>query len=146
MIVASEYTSATLDIIGVAALGVELGSLESRTPFRQCFHHVFDPSPLGALLWGLDTVIPIRWLPLKENRLFLEATSTIRRLARGIVRDRMRDVALERDGLKEKVDRRDLLSFMLEEQEDAGVSGQQWDEEELLGHVSDEWYLRSLCY
>ncbi|KAM7194181.1 cytochrome P450 [Naviculisporaceae sp. PSN 640] len=131
--VASEYMSATLDIIGVAALGVELGSLASNTPFKQCFRHVFDPSPLGALLWGLDTIIPIRWLPFKENRLFLEATRTIRDLTAGIIRDRRRDMWLERDGLREKVERRDLLTFMLEDEIE--TPGQHWDEEELLGHM-----------
>lgn len=102
---------------------------------------MFDPSPLGALLWGLDTIIPVRWLPLEANRLFLEATSTIRRLASEIIRIRMREMCLERDGLKEKVERRDLLTFMLEEE--IGAGGQQWDEEELLGHVSRDMRVAS---
>ncbi|KAK4213163.1 cytochrome P450 [Rhypophila decipiens] len=132
--VAAEYTSTTLDIIGVAALGVELGSLESKTPFRDAYIHIFDPSPFGAILWGLSMFIPLRWLPLKENKLFLEATSTVRGLTSEIIRNRIRDMWLERDGLKKKVDRKDLLTFLLEE-DLGGASGQSWDEEELLGHM-----------
>ena len=143
--VASEYISATLDIIGVAALGVELHNLESKTSFKECFNRIFDPSTLGLVLWAISSLIPIRWLPLEENRRFEEATTTMHRLTREIIRDRIRDMQAEEDGEKEKVERQDLLTFMLEE--DIGSGQVKWSEDDLLGHVGDVFSLRYLaCY
>jgi hypothetical protein len=62
----------TLDIIGRASLGVELGSLSTGS---STFHHLYDQllnlPPIGAIIFVLNIFLPIRrWIPLKSKPRF----------------------------------------------------------------------------
>lgn len=127
----STYSSVTLDIIGVAALGIEFQNLDAPTPFHECYHRVFDPPLLGQILLTANAFVPVRWIPLEENRRFTAANAEVQRLMRQIVRQRIEDVAAGY-GSTGAGDRRDLLTYIIEE---TNATGQPWTEEELLGHV-----------
>jgi len=139
--VVSTYSSLTLDIIGIAALGIDLENLEHPSTFHECYHAVFDPPPLGQLLVFLDGFVPIRWLPLAENRRFAESNAVVRKLLRQIIRDRI--VALttpggqgekvKKEGKEEEEGYKDILSYIITET--YTPSTRPWDEEEILGHM-----------
>ncbi|KAK3316797.1 cytochrome P450 3A5 [Apodospora peruviana] len=139
--VASKYTSATLDVIGVAVLGVELDNLDTTTPFHECYGRIFDPGPIGQIMMGLNALVPVRWIPVKENRLYKEATHTIDREVRKVIRERMSEfeAGQQQNGGKGKTERRDLLTFMLEEDvigpTASGAREEGWTEKNLLDHM-----------
>lgn len=66
--VVKKFTSRTLDVIGVTALGVELRNLDAPTPFQVCYTRVFDPPPLGQILMAIDHFVPIRRIPLMTTK------------------------------------------------------------------------------
>jgi cytochrome P450 len=130
-----------LDTIGVIALGIELDTLSSTYPvgFRELYHTILNPSPMGQLVWVINSFIPIRsWLPLKANRQFVQANTDLRKMLRDIIQQRVRDLG---DGTlkKEMGESRDLLTYMLEEAEiEREKTGEQvWTEEDITGHVSN---------
>jgi cytochrome P450 len=111
-----------LDIMGVFALGVELGYLEpanntADNSFDHCYHELFEPDSWGQVLMGVNTVFPVRWLPLDANRRFKQALQTVRSQLMAIVQDRIRTVGewkaagVDSDAYKGK----DLLTFMVAE-------------------------------
>lgn len=128
----STYSSLTLDIIGIAALGVNLENLDIPTPFHEYYHQMFDPPPLGQALLALNAFIPVQWIPLQENRQFKRARDTIRKLLRGIIQQRIRDITQGNMAVDDSKGR-DLLTYMLEE---TCTMDSPWTEDELLGHVS----------
>ncbi|KAL2200646.1 cytochrome P450 [Corynascus similis CBS 632.67] len=119
----SLYSKVMLDIMGVFALGVELGNLESANSntenpsFDECYHELFEPDSWGQILMGLNAVVPVRWLPFEANRRFKRALSTLRNQLMAIIRDRIRTVGewkaagTDSDTYKGK----DLLTFMVAE-------------------------------
>lgn len=162
----STYSRLTLDIIGITALGVDLQNLNRPSTFHECYTRVFDPPPLGQVLLLLNAFIPVRWIPLRENRLFERANDEVRRLVRDIVRERIRDFNSDNnqgkhkdkeehwdESLEKEVDAlaaprcRDLLSYLVEEVYSA-KGATPWTEEEILGHASGIFLinLRFNCY
>lgn len=93
----------TLDIVGLAGLGVDFGALADPTnPLLQTYHLVFKPSrPSQArVLNMLKLVLPgwfVHALPLQRNREIEVAARTIRNVCHGLIRDK-----------KEKLARREL--------------------------------------
>ena len=130
----STYSSLTLDIIGIAALGVNLENLDTPTPFHEYYHQMFDPPPLGQALAALNAFIPVQWIPLRENRRFRRAKDMIRKLLREIIQQRIRDIAKGNEAVDDSGGR-DLLTYMLQEMRTMDAP---WTEDELLGHVSQE--------
>ncbi|KAK1753620.1 cytochrome P450 [Echria macrotheca] len=132
----STFSSITLDIIGIAALGVNLQNLETPTPFHESYTHVFDPPPLGQALLALNAFVPIRWIPLAENLQFERANAEIHRLVLKIVRDRTAKVLAGKEeggeAEKETQERRDLLTYIIEE---TYATENPWTEEEIVGHM-----------
>ncbi|KAK3339637.1 cytochrome P450 [Lasiosphaeria hispida] len=129
----STYSSLTLDIIGVAALGADLQNLDAPTPFHECYHRVFEPPLLGQALLVINAYIPVRWIPVKENRQFKSANSEVQRLTREIVRQRIKDVTgREGGGAVGNTNRRDLLTYIVEE---TYATDHPWSEDEILGHM-----------
>ena len=120
-----------MDIIGVAALGVDLENLDTPTPFHECYHQMFDPPPLGQALIALNAFIPVQWIPLQENRQFKRAHDMIRKLLCGIIRQRIQDVT-SGNKAADGSGSRDLITYMVEE---AYATDTPWTEDELLGHV-----------
>ncbi|KAK0704317.1 cytochrome p450 monooxygenase [Lasiosphaeris hirsuta] len=127
----STFTSLTLDIIGIAALGVELHNLEEPSRFHECYQQVFDPPAVGQALFVLDAIFPIRWMPIEANRQFRRATKELRGLVRDIVRQRVKDVTEGRKGISD-TGRQDILTYMIEQ---TYTTEDPWEEEELMGHI-----------
>jgi cytochrome P450 len=132
--VVKTYTSITLDIIGVAALGVDLRNLDAPTPFHECYSRVFDPPVLGQALMAIDLFVPIRWIPLEENKKYLAYSAEVHRMTLDVVRDRIRELTDEKGKLV-PTERKDLLTFLIQETYEAENP---WTEREYLGHVS--WF------
>ncbi len=89
------FTKATLDVIGVAALGIELDNLSvagSSMNFFECYHETLGLSGFGALLTFLNCFVPLRWLPIMANSRYLEATSGLKTMLRTVIQQRVRDL------------------------------------------------------
>ncbi|KAI2616877.1 cytochrome P450 [Hypoxylon sp. NC1633] len=119
--VQSIFTKATLDAIGVAALGVELENLRSeelKLDFLDCYSRMLAQPPLSALISFIHTHIPIRmFIPLEANWGFIRATRGVHSMLDRCIEDRIRDL---QSTDREKVggtESRDLLTYMIEERE-----------------------------
>ncbi len=109
------YSRATIDIIGVTTLGIDLRNLvtpDLKMDFLQCYRRMFDQDKLSALITFINMAIPIRGLLpfVKANTEFVEASQGLRKMLRQCIRDRIRDI-----NDAEKRETRDLLSYMIEE-------------------------------
>ncbi|KAH9993277.1 cytochrome P450 [Xylariaceae sp. FL0662B] len=122
--VQSIYTKATLDSIGVAALGVELENLRSeelKMDFLQCYIRMLAQSPLSALISFIHVHIPIRrFIPIEANRGFVRASRGVRIMLTRCIEDRIRDVRLADKEKAAGFESRDLLTYMVEEREACG--------------------------
>jgi cytochrome P450 len=127
----------TLDVIGLASLGVELHSLSTEgSTLNELYTTVFDQSPVGQLISVINMFIPVRkWLPLKANRDFLHAASEIQRVLRESIRERKKEIFGGNEGVKREFTEegsRDLLTFMLYERSEGS---NKWSEDDILGHL-----------
>lgn len=110
-----------LEMIVVIALGVELTQMESPSSmsFVEAYHNLLQPSRLSMILWFMNARFPLRWLPLKINKTWLEANSTIQSMIKGVVHRRaeeLRAIDRKREVGEALIDtRRDITTFMLEE-------------------------------
>jgi len=103
---------ATLDIIGVAAMGQDFHAIQNpEHPLNKTYHTVFQPSSQAQVLGFINLFIP-HWistrLPLARNTELEEAASTIRGVCRQMIRSKK-----EKLNKKELTDT-DLLSIALE--------------------------------
>ncbi|KAF2183834.1 cytochrome P450 [Zopfia rhizophila CBS 207.26] len=138
--VAKIFSQTTLDIVGRAALGVELGSLStSGSNFSNLYQCILDQPPAGQVISAINMFIPVRnWLPLKANRDFVHATQEVRRLLREAIRERKRVIFGNWDEKmvpkKEYTEEegRDLLTFMIHEKSEGE---NKWSDEDILGHL-----------
>lgn len=139
--ISKAFTKTTLDIIGLASLGVELESLKTDgATFSELYKALLDQPPMGQLISAINMFIPCRkWLPLKANRDFLYASKEVRRLLLGIIRERRKEIFP--DGAKKKTEVRkefteegskDLLTFMVYERSEGE---NKWSDDDILGHV-----------
>ncbi|KAI2602773.1 cytochrome P450 [Hypoxylon sp. NC1633] len=149
------FSKATLDIIGVTVLGVELANLKSvgsgdqvRDPLNQpdghgefTFHDayeiIFSQSFLGKVLFFANAFVPTRWLPLEANREFAFATKQLRAVLTELIRDRYNQfheaiVTGKYENMAK--DSKDLLSYVVEESMPGGPA-EGIAEENLLGHL-----------
>lgn len=120
IVVESAYIKATLDIVGVTILGIELSKLnsssESSLDFEECYHHILEQSFLGWLIAFLNGFVPLRWLPLAANRKFLRANEAVWSMVRELVQTRFEQVQA-RQTLNVNVEGKesqDLLTYMIE--------------------------------
>ncbi|TLD30520.1 hypothetical protein PspLS_02442 [Pyricularia sp. CBS 133598] len=132
------YSKATIDIIGITALGLDLRNLKSsklRMDFLQCYRRMLEQSYLAALISFINIHIPIRrllWF-VRANRDFVEATQEVRNMLRTCIRERIQDVD-SRKGAEVKFQSRDLLTYMIEERLLAECK-EPLTTEEILGHL-----------
>ncbi|KAL7619864.1 hypothetical protein AAE478_010410 [Parahypoxylon ruwenzoriense] len=119
--VQSIFTKATLDAIGVAALGVELENLRSeelKMDFLECYFRMLAQPPLSALISFIHVHIPIRrFIPLEANWGFIRAMRGVHTMLDQCIEQRIRDL---KSTDREKVggtESRDLLTYMIEERE-----------------------------
>jgi cytochrome P450 len=132
-------SKATLDIIGLSALGYKLESLSSYSRFAEAYRTIFEFPALGLLIAFINQYVSIRpWLPLKVNRDFVQANVDIRTLVRMHIRERKKQV-LQLDGFAKgnNGNKRDLLTLMVEEK---SGGPDPWTETEILDHV------RGFCF
>ncbi|KAI1856084.1 uncharacterized protein JN550_013906 [Neoarthrinium moseri] len=134
--VQSVFTKATLDIIGVTTLGVELENL--RTPdvkldFLSCYNRMMEQSKWSALISFINVQVPIRrWVPLEANRGFVRASNAVREILKECIRERMQAMLKHHDlGQRETVPR-DLLSYLIGERIS---SKSELSNEQILGHL-----------
>ncbi|CAJ2507248.1 Uu.00g084340.m01.CDS01 [Anthostomella pinea] len=119
---AEPFSKATLDIMGVLALGVELSNLTSdkgdknEYSFHEAYKTILAPDKTGSSLLFINGFFPIRWLPIQANREFLRATRWVRNALTQLIRTRHRDVREARAAGKDiACDSRDILTFMATE-------------------------------
>ncbi|KAI0179894.1 cytochrome P450 [Hypoxylon sp. FL1284] len=119
--VQSIFGKATLDAIGVAALGMELENLRSeelKMDFLQCYFRMLAQPPVSALISFIHVNIPIRkFIPLEANWGFVRASTGVRSMLDRCIEERIREV---KSTDREKVagpESRDLLTYMIEERE-----------------------------
>jgi cytochrome P450 len=131
-----------MEIIGVTSLGVELNELTSNsaTGFVELYNRLLHQSPLGQLIWVVNSFIPIRNIvPLEANRSFVQNQADLRALLRNRIQERMSEMN-EKRSKGTTTESRDLLTYMLEEAHlHEELTGQRpWSEDDIIGHVSDE--------
>jgi cytochrome P450 len=107
-----EWSSkATLDIIGIAALGREFNVIKNtEDELVQCYKQILEPS-IEKLIYFLVTVLGptklIQMLPWKLNHEFKHATDSLRTICRRLVQDK-------RDLIKADADHHfDILSLLI---------------------------------
>ncbi|KAI0837000.1 cytochrome P450 [Hypoxylon sp. FL0890] len=115
------FSKATLDAIGVAALGIELENLRSeelKLDFLQCYFRMLAQPPLSALISFVHVHVPIRkFIPLEANWGFMRAMRGVHSMLNQCIEERIRDL---KSTDREKVggtESRDLLTYMIEERE-----------------------------
>lgn len=143
-------TKTTLDIMGMAVLGIDLGNLRETTfngqnkiddvnaefGFHKAYGIVFAPETLSKTLMFVNGFVPIRWLPIQANRDFLFATSWLDNYITELLRRRRAETKTAMDsGKYESSDSHDLLTFLIEESM-PGAPAEGIKESEIVGHVS----------
>ncbi|KAH8847789.1 hypothetical protein MCOR27_001908 [Pyricularia oryzae] len=132
------YSKATIDIIGITALGLDLRNLKStklRMDFLQCYRRMHEQPFSAALISFINVHVPIRrllWF-VRANRDFVEASQEVRAMLRTCIRERIRDVD-SRKGAEVKFQSRDLLTYMVEERLLAQCKDP-LTTEDILGHL-----------
>ncbi|KAK9783654.1 putative Cytochrome P450 3A5 [Seiridium cardinale] len=134
--VLSTFSKATIDVIGVSTLGIELRNLKSSKldmDFLQCYERMFNQSPLSAFISFIDAHIPVRWcLPLEASRGFLQASQEVKRMLIGCIHTRNLELAARKKDAAQEFVSRDLLTYMLEERLDRKL---ELSDEDILGHL-----------
>ncbi|OTA92454.1 hypothetical protein M434DRAFT_396436 [Hypoxylon sp. CO27-5] len=132
------FTKATLDAIGVAALGIELENLRSeelKLDFLQCYFRMLAQPPLSALISFIHVHIPIRkFIPLEANWGFVRAMRGVHSMLNQCIEERIRDL---KSTDREKVggtESRDLLTYMIEERE---ALGEELTIADIRGHLQN---------
>ncbi|KAL1853938.1 hypothetical protein VTK73DRAFT_8869 [Phialemonium thermophilum] len=131
------YSRLTLDIVGIFGLGVDLQNLSTEhSIFHDCYHQIFDPPPIGLAVTAINAFVPIRWLPIKPNRDFLNANKVVHTILGDYVKQRIEDVRSAREQRRpEEADKsKDLLTYMVEEKYFA-TDGDVWSEQDMLNQI-----------
>ena len=152
------FTTATLDVMGVALFGVDLSGLSSteydenadgktggqlaggrvKMTFHDAYDNIFGQDSLGMILMFANAFIPVRWLPLEANRKYLRATGWLSDVLTQLVRERTKDVrTAHASGKYVRGEARDLLTFLVEESLPGGPA-EDITEEEMVGDVSGD--------
>ncbi|CAK7229981.1 hypothetical protein SCUCBS95973_007418 [Sporothrix curviconia] len=135
----SLFAQATLDVIGIVALGQDLHCLGGRSVFQACYEAMFDLTPAGMLLAAVNLVVPIRWLPLEANRSFMQASAQLRQILTSMTEERIAQVVAAGEkpnkspakGLPAK----DLLTYMVETKYLATNVAERWSKADLVEQV-----------
>ncbi|KAL1600452.1 hypothetical protein SLS60_006838 [Paraconiothyrium brasiliense] len=146
------FQSFTLDVFGVVNMGVELNHLGSITfdeskagreatekktvwTFHRAYETIFAPGPLGGILMFANGFLPVRWLPLKENKDFKDACAFLKATLKKLISERKQAVhGAMRAGTYKKADSRDLLTYICEDMFPGGPA-ESLTEYNLLGHM-----------
>ncbi|OJD17118.1 hypothetical protein AJ78_02762 [Emergomyces pasteurianus Ep9510] len=114
--VSSLISKSTLDIIGQTILGLELGGHSFASELGQCYHTIFSSTMMSRIMLLLNAWIPIRrLLPIRTNREYTNANSSIKKILKKHVQQRVQEMGgsyEERAGPPAK----DLLTLIIREQ------------------------------
>lgn len=103
---------AALDVITLAALGLDFGAIKDpQTPLNRTYRMVFEPTRMFQFFSLLKLVIPswiVHRIPLKRNLEVMKAVRDIKETCRQLVRSKRAEIA------SEKPPRKDLLSLVLQ--------------------------------
>jgi cytochrome P450 len=84
---------ATMDIIGLAALGNEFGCLDgAKSELFDTYQEIFTWAPEKDVFMALNRVLPrgfVQWLPWRVNERIDVTSATLRGICRGLVRQRI---------------------------------------------------------
>lgn len=104
---------AALDIIGVAGMGKDFNAIDNpETELNRTYRKVFEPTKSGQILNLMGFFLPqwlIRAIPVSHNNNIIEASETIKKVARGLIRAKKEK--LERTEKRTEVD---ILSVAIE--------------------------------
>ncbi|TDZ41262.1 Cytochrome P450 monooxygenase FUM15 [Colletotrichum trifolii] len=109
---------ATLDVFVIGSMGCDLDSLSlPQAHFFDVYERIIRQPASGHIITFLDGHFPVRpWLPLKGNRRWLSDLALIRSMLLNCVGNRRMEVLSEmKTGAEKNSDRRDILTFILED-------------------------------
>ncbi|KAJ0158689.1 11-oxo-beta-amyrin 30-oxidase [Colletotrichum tanaceti] len=128
---------ATLDVFVIGSIGCDLDSIfVPEAHFYEVYERIIRQPPSGHVITFIDGHVPLRsWLPLASNKRWLKDIALIRSMLLTCVENRRHEMMAEKKlGLEEKTDRRDILTFILENcQFDATQTN--WTDLELLEYM-----------
>ncbi|TQN68641.1 Cytochrome P450 monooxygenase FUM15 [Colletotrichum shisoi] len=128
---------ATLDVFVIGSIGCDLDSIfVPEAHFYEVYERIIRQPPSGHVITFIDGHVPLRsWLPLASNKRWLKDVALIRAMLLTCVENRRHEMMAEKKlGLEEKTDRRDILTFILEDcQFDATQTN--WTDLELLEYM-----------
>ncbi|KAK0715540.1 cytochrome P450 3A5 [Lasiosphaeris hirsuta] len=140
--VVGTYSRATIDVVGLTVLGVNLGNLVSTDPkmnFLKYYERVFEPGYLGAFIMALNLAIPgvRKFIPLDANTSHIRATQEIRSMILGVVRQRIHDTGGVSEMLSLPGGSADLLSLLIEERKNLALKNSEdvMPEEEIVNQM-----------
>lgn len=155
--VVSLYSKITLEIMGQFAIGRELDEPTAQScgnnssasmSFHACYHELFEPDGVGQMLIAINSVFPIRWLPLTANRRFKQAHQTLRSQIQAVIQGRIRALDPSNAGANRgghdasdgnPNEAKDLLTWMVARKyySDGGDNDRdRWGEDEIRDQVS----------
>lgn len=116
---------ATLDLIGVKALGTDLNHLQSSdVRLHNLFSRTMQQSFTSHIIHYFSSYLPLRHiLPIKANNEFVRDTRETRRIIQHHLESR------QKSGVGDKEGNLDALQIMAEK-------GNLWDDDEAIEHVS----------
>ncbi|OAX77011.1 hypothetical protein ACJ72_08695, partial [Emergomyces africanus] len=130
--ISSLISTSTLDIIGQTILGLELDGNSFASELGQCYHTIFSSTLISRIMLLLNTWVPIRRiLPIRTNREYTNATSTIKKILKKHVQQRVREIR-SMPGAGTRPPAKDLLTLIIQEQlKRCGECGQ----DEIVDHL-----------
>ncbi|GJC83275.1 cytochrome P450 monooxygenase FUM15 [Colletotrichum liriopes] len=129
---------ATLDVFVIGSIGCDLESISiAEAHFYDVYERIIRQPSSGHVITLIDGHVPVRsWLPLPGNKRWLKDVALIRTMLLTCVENRRHEMMVEEKlGINQnKTDRRDLLTFILEDcQFDATQTN--WTDLELLEYM-----------
>ncbi|KAK1998024.1 cytochrome P450 [Colletotrichum falcatum] len=129
---------ASLDIFVIATIGCDLESISvDEARFYDVYERIIRQPPSGHVITFIDGHFPLRWwLPLASNKRWLKDIALIREMLLTCVENRRHEMTAEKKlWLDEsQTDRRDILTFILEDCQFDGIQTN-WTDLELLEYM-----------
>ena len=151
--------------MGLFAIGRELDELTIRNgadnsatmSFHACYHELYEPDGFGQLLIAINSVFPIRWLPLEANSRFKQAHKMLRCQIQSVIQERIRALdpkkkngataasvngAIQNCSDRSPKETNDLLSWMVARKyyADGEDNHDRWSEDDIRDQVSYSIY------
>jgi hypothetical protein len=113
-----------------------------KNSFLACYHNIFHPPTLNALIKFINAFVSIRWcLPIEANLGYMRAVEKVRQMTLEIVRQRIKDMedCAEKYEKFKSVDLpgggRDLLTLVVEERKRFKGTDDEMTDVEIMNQV-----------